>query len=192
MPMKACSYLCAALGLVFGLASPNQVFGEVGCFVVEVMMDQHAQSEALADREPASSVHPSGKAKASKHAAQAPASPSIDDQATARTKAFMLGQNPTDYCAGPAPRLPPCAELDFGLFFSSQSAFLPRQKLRSMPPKRQLALRSTIKQRRARRLLCSGKIRRTIAQGRRRAYRRVPNLISVYFFQVRAPFCPGS
>ena len=37
----------------------------------------------------------------------------------------MLGQNPTDYCAGPAPRLPPCAELDFGLFFSSQSAFLP-------------------------------------------------------------------
>jgi hypothetical protein len=100
MAMKVCSYLCSALGFVFALTGPNQVFGEVGCFVVEVMMDQHAPSGALAEREPASRIHPRGKVGASKHAAQAPASPSLDDQATVRTKAFMLGQNPADYCGG--------------------------------------------------------------------------------------------
>jgi hypothetical protein len=99
--MKASSTVWSALCLVLGLVSPNQVYGEAGCLVVEIMMDQPASlSESVgqqtsAEREPTSSAHPRGKVKPVKNA-QAPASPSLIDQA--RVKAFISEQNMADYC----------------------------------------------------------------------------------------------
>ena len=40
--MKACSPVWSALCLALGLVSPNRVYGEAGCFVVEIVMDQPA------------------------------------------------------------------------------------------------------------------------------------------------------
>ena len=97
--MKACSPVWSALCLALGLVSPNQVYGEAGCFVVEIVMDQPAalrepvDPQPSAEREPTSSVHPRGKVKPVK---QAPASTSLNDQT--RVKAFMSGQNMSDYC----------------------------------------------------------------------------------------------
>ena len=99
--MKACSPVWSALCLVLGLVSPNQVHGEAGCLVIEVLMDQQAsQSEPVdqqpsAEREPTSSMHPRGKVKTVKKT-QAPTSPSLTDQV--RVKAFMSGQSIADYC----------------------------------------------------------------------------------------------
>jgi hypothetical protein len=100
--MKAWSPVLSALCLAFGLVSPNQVYGEAGCFVVEVMMDQQAapqrepvDQQASAERESTSSVHPRGKVKPVRNA-QSPASPSLAD--LARVKAFMSGQSMADYC----------------------------------------------------------------------------------------------
>jgi hypothetical protein len=70
--------------------------------VVEIALDQRAapqrepvDRQASAERERTWSVHPRGKVKPVKNA-QAPASPSLTDQA--RVKAFMSGQNMADYC----------------------------------------------------------------------------------------------
>ena len=97
--MKAWSPVWSALCLALGLASPNQVYGEAGCFVVDVTMDQQAapqrepvDQQASAEREPTSSVHPRGKVKPVRNAQ----SPAIADQA--RVKAFMSGQSMADYC----------------------------------------------------------------------------------------------
>ena len=71
--LKACSYV-RALGRAFGLVSPNQVHGEAGCIVVEVMDQQAAPQRepvdqpASTEREPTSSVHPRGKIKPIKNA----------------------------------------------------------------------------------------------------------------------------
>jgi hypothetical protein len=97
--MKACSPVWSALCLALGLVSPNQVYGEAGCFVVEIVMDQPApltepvDPPPSAEREPTSSVLPRGKVKSAK---QAPATTSLNDQA--RVKAFMSGQIMADYC----------------------------------------------------------------------------------------------
>ena len=64
--------VCSCLALV--LVSPNQVHGEAGCFVVEIVMDQRTSlSEPVdpqpsAEREPTSSAHPRGKMKPVKQA----------------------------------------------------------------------------------------------------------------------------
>jgi hypothetical protein len=98
--MKAALPFWSALCLVLGLVSPNRVYGEVGCLVVEIMMDQPAplsepvDQQPSAERELTSSVHPRGKVKPVKNA-QGPAPPSLTDQA--RVKAFMSGQDMADY-----------------------------------------------------------------------------------------------
>jgi len=70
-----------------GLVSPNQVYGEPACLVVEVVTDQQAaprreqmDQQASVEREPTASVHPRGKVKRVKNA-QAPAPPWLTDQA---------------------------------------------------------------------------------------------------------------
>ena len=89
------------LCLVLGRVGLKRVYGETGCLVFEIMMDQSAplsepvDQQPSAEREPISSVHPRGKAKPVKNA-QAPASPSRTDQA--RVKAFMSEQDMADYC----------------------------------------------------------------------------------------------
>jgi hypothetical protein len=93
-------YRWSVLCLVLGLVSPNQVYGEAGYLVIEIMdqpapLSEPADQQPLAEREPTSSVHPRGKVKSVKNA-QAPASPSLTDQA--RVKAFMSGQDMADYC----------------------------------------------------------------------------------------------
>jgi hypothetical protein len=99
--MKAWSPLWSALGLALGVVSPNQVYGEAGCLVVEIMMDQPAplsepaDQQLSAEREPTSSMPARGKVKPQKNA-QVPASPSLTDQA--RVKAFVSGQSMADYC----------------------------------------------------------------------------------------------
>lgn len=100
--MKSRAIVWSALSLALGLVSPNQVYEEAGCVVVEIMMDRQGalQSESVdqqapAEREPTSSAHSQGKVKAVKNA-QAPVSPPPADQA--RVKAFMSGQNMADYC----------------------------------------------------------------------------------------------
>jgi hypothetical protein len=99
--MKAYFPVWSALGLALGFVNPNQVYGEAGCLVIEIVMDQQAPGQrepadqASAEREPTSSVHPRGKVKPVKNA-QAPTSPSLTDQA--RVSAFMSGQNLADYC----------------------------------------------------------------------------------------------
>jgi hypothetical protein len=97
--MKAFSPVWSALCLALVLVSPNQVHGEAGCFVVEIVMDprmslsEPVDPQPSAEREPTSSVHPRRKVKPVK---QAPASTSLNDQT--RVKAFMSGQNISDYC----------------------------------------------------------------------------------------------
>jgi hypothetical protein len=96
--VKASLLVWPALGFAFVLVSPDQVRGEAGCFAVEIMMDQQSAPQ----REPADGLASAARAKdkAPKHAAQTPTSPSLDDRATVRTKAFLQGQNPADYCGG--------------------------------------------------------------------------------------------
>jgi hypothetical protein len=97
--MKAFSPVWSALCLALVLVSPNQVHGEAGCFVVEIVMDprmslsEPVDPQPSAERGPTSSVHPRGKVKPVK---QAPASTSLNDQT--RVKAFMSGQNISNYC----------------------------------------------------------------------------------------------
>jgi hypothetical protein len=95
-----------ALSLAFGLISANQLHAQaLGCFVIEVAVEQPSAlreqgQQDFAEKEPVPSVHPREKGrekgKTFKHAA--PATPSLDDPATTRVKAFMLGQNVADYC----------------------------------------------------------------------------------------------
>src|ERR1700736_4010211 len=103
--MKVRSYVLSALVIAFGLVTPLRVYGEAGCFVIEVVMDHQSVPErqpvdqrAPAKREATSSVQPRAKVKALKHTAPAPMSPSLNDQATVRVNAFMLGQNMSNYC----------------------------------------------------------------------------------------------
>jgi hypothetical protein len=99
--MKAYFPVWCALGLALGFVSPNRVYGEAGCLVIEIVMDQQAPrqrepaDQAPAEREPTSGVHPRGKVKPVKNT-QALTSPSLTDQA--RVSAFMSGQNMADYC----------------------------------------------------------------------------------------------
>ena len=103
--MKVRSYVLSALLIAFGLVTPLRVYGEAGCLVIEVVMDhlsvperQPVDQRPSAEREATSSVQPRAKVKALKHTTPAPMSPSLDDQATVRVNAFMLGQNMSNYC----------------------------------------------------------------------------------------------
>jgi hypothetical protein len=91
---KAFSCVWPALALAFGLVSPNQVNGEAGCIVIEVPMDQQASSKS----ESTATVRPREKVKPPKHEALVSESRSLDDEAMVRVKAFVSGQNLTDYC----------------------------------------------------------------------------------------------
>ena len=96
-PVRGLLSIWSALGLAIGLVGPSQTFGEGGCIVVEIPMNQPAVSGELkySVGEATSGVPSRSRAKAQRRTPQAGSS--LDDT---RLKALILEQSASVYCDG--------------------------------------------------------------------------------------------
>ena len=100
-PMSGSFFTWPALGLAFellGLFSSSQAFGEGGCLVIEMPVNQQAVPvDPKASAGEASSVHPRAKGKARGRIAQRLTNSTLDDT---QLKALILDQSAPAYCGG--------------------------------------------------------------------------------------------
>jgi hypothetical protein len=97
--MSGSFFTWPALGLAFGLFSSSQTFGEGGCLIIEMPVNQQAApvGDPKASAGEASSVHPRAKGKAQSRTPQRLTNSTLDDT---QLRALILDQNAPAYCGG--------------------------------------------------------------------------------------------
>jgi hypothetical protein len=98
-PMKGFFSTWTALGLAVGLFNPSVAFGEGGCLIIEMPVNQTALPGDLkasaGDATP--TVHPRAKGKAQSRTPQRSTNSALDDT---QVRAIILDQSAPAYCSG--------------------------------------------------------------------------------------------